>query len=36
VTPDVSDPSSIEPARDRVTDVLGRVDIAAIKSKYVP
>ena len=30
VTPDVSDPPSTEAARDRVTDALGRVDIAAI------
>ena len=36
VTPDVSDPSSTEVARDRVTDALRRVDIAAIKSKYDP
>ena len=36
VTPDVSDPSSIEAARDRVTDAPGRVDIAAIKRKHDP
>lgn len=31
VTLDVSDPPSTEAARDRVTDPLGRVGIAAIK-----
>jgi NAD(P)-dependent dehydrogenase (short-subunit alcohol dehydrogenase family) len=36
VTPDVSDPSSTEAARDRVTDARGRVDIAAIKRKHDP
>jgi 3-oxoacyl-[acyl-carrier protein] reductase len=36
VTPDVSDPSSIEAAHDRITDALGRVDIAAIKRKHHP
>jgi NAD(P)-dependent dehydrogenase (short-subunit alcohol dehydrogenase family) len=36
VTPDVSDRSSIEAARDRVTDAPGRVDIAAIKRKHDP
>ncbi len=36
VTPDVSDLSSIEAARDRVTDAPGRVDIAAIKRKHDP
>ena len=36
VTPDVSDPSSTEAARDRVTDAPGRVDIAAIKRKLDP
>ena len=34
VTPDVSDPSSIQAAHDRVTDPLGR--IAAIKRKHHP
>ena len=36
VTPDVSDPPSIEAALDRVTDALGRVDIGAIKRRYDP
>ena len=36
VTPDVSDPSSIEAARDRVTDALGRAGIAAINRKHHP
>ena len=36
VTPDVSDRSPTEAARDRVTDAPGRVDIAAIKRKHDP
>jgi catechol 2,3-dioxygenase-like lactoylglutathione lyase family enzyme len=36
VTPDISDRSSTEAARDRVTDAPGRVDIAAIKRKHDP
>jgi hypothetical protein len=36
VTPDVSDPSSTEAARDRVTDAPGRAGIAAIKKKHDP
>ena len=36
VTPDVSDRSSTEAARGRVTDAPGRVDIAAIKRKHDP
>jgi hypothetical protein len=36
VTPDVSDPSSTEAARDRVTDARGRAGIAAIKRKHHP
>jgi len=36
VTRDVSDPPSTEAARDRVTDALGRADIAAINRKHDP
>ena len=36
VTPDVSDPSSTEAARDRVTDAPGRAGIGAIKRKHDP
>jgi len=36
VTPDVSDPPSTLAARDRVTDALGRVGIAAINRKHHP
>lgn len=36
VTLDVSDPCSTEAVRDRVTDALGRVGIAAIKRKHDP